>query len=94
MNSTQDILNATNHSLVAFIKTELNTALVFASIAAGAGLDSYKRLRSVSNARVAYEGALHFLRFVQMTPAEAQQVVAKVEEVKAVLAQFESDSSG
>lgn len=70
---------------VDFIKTELSTGRLFASIALEAPDDTEKRSRCTANARLAYETALRLVDSLLLEQAETSELESKFQELREML---------
>jgi len=62
---------------IEFLRTEVETAFVFARVASDAQ-DSEKRLRNVRNARRAYDTLLHFMQRLVLTPDARDEIHLRI----------------
>ena len=67
----------TSKAGIGFLRTEAETAMVFARIASEAR-DPQKRLRNVRNARTGYKTLLHFMKTVALTADERAEMQLKI----------------
>ena len=73
---------------VAFVSTELDLALTFASIALGSQGNSEQRRRNESSARIAYDSAVRFSTRLTLSGSEADLLAAKRHHVESALRQL------
>ncbi len=92
MRDTEQLIWETNATLVAFVDTELDAALLFGSIALSTGGDSAKRLRTTKQARSAYEAATRFLARARIRPREAQRFEANLIQIQNLLNRLENEN--
>jgi hypothetical protein len=64
-----------------FLRTEVETALLFARIASDAQ-DPEKRLRSVQNARTGHDALLHFMQILALTADERAEMQLEIGELR------------
>ena len=67
-----------NQNCVEFLKTDLDTGLIFASIALDAGEDFRKRQRNQANARKAHDTIAAWRRRLVLTDSDAQYIEEKL----------------
>jgi hypothetical protein len=77
--------NDLNQNCVEFLKTDLDTGLIFASIALDAGEDLRKRQRNQANARKAYDTIAAWRRRFALTDVDAQYIEEKLGRLKEAL---------
>ena len=71
----------TSQAGIEFLRTEVETAFVFARVASDAQ-DSEKRLRNVRNARRAYNTLLHFVQRLVLTPGARGEIHLRICELR------------
>jgi len=73
-----------NRAKVDLIRTDLETAITFATIALQAN-DRAKKARNTRNARKGYDAVLHFLRSAEVDRAEGRAIAEQVDRLRALL---------
>ena len=76
--SIPDLATDLNANCVEFLKTDLDTGLIFASIALDAGEDFRKRQRNQANARKAHDTIAAWRRRLVLTDSDAQYIEEKL----------------
>jgi hypothetical protein len=80
-----DVREDLNRNSYQLLKVDIETALTFTRIAAGAGEGSDKRTRNQRNGRTAYDSVQHLRKNVSMTTAQEQELDAGLVELKTAL---------
>ena len=77
-----------NEVRLAFVSTEYDLALTFASVALGSEVGSDRHDRNVRLARTAYESAVHFSKDLLLSAGASDRLDAKRHEVESKLRQL------
>lgn len=88
MSTTDETQSGWYESRVAFVTTEFDLAVTFASIAMSSSPGSDKWLRNEHHARTAYESAIHFLSGSGWSSSDAERLVAKKQQIEELLRQL------
>ena len=97
MDRAENIANASelqqqvNTAAIAFLETEIETALTFAQVAFQAGNDYVKKRRNQENARKAYEAIMWARRrfsLTELTAGDREAIEDKLSRLKAQLEQL------
>ncbi len=89
MRATDQILLDSKEILVSFIEAELDTAMLFATLAINSGRNLQKRARTASQARIACEAANRFLGRAEVSPAAARRIADRIVDIKHRLEQLD-----
>lgn len=79
------IREALNRNKVAFLMTDLDTALTFAHIASQAGHDLEKKNRNQHNARQAYDTVLRFLKHATPNARQSRDIQDRLSRLRLAL---------
>lgn len=83
-----NVVLESNAAGLAFVSTEYDLALTFASIALGSHVDSEQRRRNERSARIAYDSAVRFSQRLTLSGNESDQLAAKHRQVESALRQL------